>query len=65
MGIEEGLVYESSFDEINQSNWIASMDGKISPDHRHFILATYDDVIEVICQDFDLALEQPRQNKTE
>lgn len=55
---------ESSFDEIIESKWISSMNGKVSPEHRHFILKTYDDVIEVICRDFNFALKQPRQNKT-
>ena len=55
--------HTSSFDEVEHSAWLASMTGKISADHTHFIVATYDDVVEVICREFTLSLEQPRQNK--
>lgn len=54
---------KSSFDEIEHSAWLASMAGKITADHKHYIVSTYDYVVEVISKGFTLSLEQPRQNK--
>ena len=42
----------SCFDEILKSEWKASLKGKITENHRHFILQTYDDVFDIICEDF-------------
>jgi hypothetical protein len=43
---------ESSFDEVRESDWISSLGGKVTNKHRHFLVQTYDDVIEVVCEDF-------------
>ena len=49
---------DSSFDEIENSEWIATLGGKIGPEHRHFIVSTYDDVIEVIATDYSLQIDE-------
>jgi hypothetical protein len=49
----------SSFDEILHSRWRAELGGKITPQHQHFSFATYDEVIDVICSDFELKLRRP------
>jgi hypothetical protein len=47
---------ESSFDEILDSEWIRSLGGKVTATDRHFLIQTYDDVIEVVCGDFEIEL---------
>jgi hypothetical protein len=47
----------SSFDEVWHSRWQVQLGGKVTPDHRHYLVQTYDDVIEVVCQRFDLMIE--------
>ncbi len=53
----------ASFVEVVASERVAAMkrrdhSAKVRG-HRHFILATYDEVFEVICQGYELALEEP------
>ncbi|MCP5098122.1 MAG: hypothetical protein GY943_21450 [Chloroflexi bacterium] len=40
----------SSFDEIINSMWIQELGGKVKPSHKHYLVQTYDDVIEVVCK---------------
>ncbi|MEM1296443.1 MAG: hypothetical protein AAGH89_13830, partial [Verrucomicrobiota bacterium] len=47
---------ESSFDEILESEWIRDLGGKVTSEHRHFLVQTYDDVIEVVCEAFEFTL---------
>jgi hypothetical protein len=48
----------SSFDEMLHSEWLLSWGGKVQPDkHRHFILVTYDDVFQIICEDVEIHIE--------
>jgi hypothetical protein len=53
-----GQIYESmgksSFGEIINSHWISSLGGKVTTDDRHFIVATYDYVFEIVCRKFEL-----------
>lgn len=42
-------VSESSFDEIKNSTWLQTLDGKVKSHHRHFLIQTYDEVFEVVC----------------
>ena len=49
----------TSFDEILESPWIAELGGKITDQHRHFTVQTYDDVFDVICERVDLAILEP------
>ena len=51
---------ESSFDQIIDSQWIKELGGKVTSTHRHFLIQTYDDVIEVVCDGFDLVM--PKNN---
>lgn len=44
----------SSFDEITNSRWQAALGGKVTPEHRHFSFVTYDEVIDVICNDYKI-----------
>ena len=54
---DDNVLLESSFEEIVDSPWIASLQGKITPNDRHFRLMTYDDVVDVICRDFELVFD--------
>ena len=47
---------QSSFDEIIESEWIRDLGGKVTSEHRHFLVQTYDDVIEVVCESFEFTL---------
>ena len=46
----------SSFDEVIESDWIKDLGGKVTSKNRHFLVQTYDDVIEVVCDSFELKL---------
>lgn len=46
---------DSSFQEIVNSKWLASLAGKRDHSHRHFQLATYDEVFDIICSDYNLS----------
>ena len=46
----------SSLEEVVNSEWVASLGGKVTPQCRHFSVLTYDDVIEAVSRDFELAL---------
>lgn len=48
---------ESSFDEVIESTWIAQLGGKVTSFHRHFVLQTYDEVFEVVCTGYDIAID--------
>ena len=52
---------ESSFDEVMDSRWIRKLKGKITEEHHHYVLQTYDDVFEIVCDAWALSLESPRQ----
>ena len=43
---------ESCFDEVNNSSWVKALKGKVTPNHKHFSLQTYDDVFEVVCKSY-------------
>ena len=47
----------SSFDEVVNSEWRAQLGGKVDQSHRHYIIQTYDDVIDVVCRKFTLAIK--------
>ena len=51
---DETAFLESSFQEIGSSNWLHRLSGKLDQNHQHFQVATYDNVFEIICQDFEL-----------
>lgn len=48
----------SSFDEIRESDWISSLGGKVTLDHRHFFLQTYDDIFQVVCLSYELNISR-------
>jgi len=50
---------ETSFDEIIDSEWLKKIGSKKTSEHKHFIILTYDDVVEVICKSYNLALGKP------
>lgn len=52
------FVNQSSFDEVIHSDWIRQLGGKVTDEHRHFIVQTYDDVFEVICENFAFEITQ-------
>ncbi|MEM7110881.1 MAG: hypothetical protein AAF614_00505 [Chloroflexota bacterium] len=43
---------ESSFDEILDSEWVASLGGKVTSANKHIFIQTYDDVFEVVCSSY-------------
>jgi len=47
----------SSFEELVDSRWLASLGGKVTSNDRHFAVLTYDDVIDVICRSYDLQFD--------
>ncbi len=52
---------KSSFDLVQNSKWIAEMQdfdsaSKVKPDHKHYFLQTYDDVFEIVSQQYELKL---------
>jgi hypothetical protein len=46
--------FESCFDEVRDSDWVRSLGGKVTADHRHFFVQTYDSVFEVVCENYEL-----------
>ena len=48
---------KSSFDEIIDSKWIKKLGGKITTNHKHYFLQTYDDIFEVVCKSFSAEFE--------
>ncbi len=51
---EDYAFMSSSFQELVGARWLSSLGGKVTADDRHFSVLTYDDVIDVICRDFEL-----------
>lgn len=50
----------SSFEEVLNSRWKASLKGKVTEPDRHFRVSTYDDIIDVICRDYQLSFNPDR-----
>lgn len=53
-----------AFFKVEHSPWLSIFAGKLRPDHRHFVLVTYDDVIEVVstgCEWSVPGLEPPQE----
>ena len=51
---DDDAFMESSFEEILDSSWLSNLGGKISSACRHFRIATYDDIVEVISGSFEI-----------
>jgi len=50
----------SSFDLIENSEWLEKLGGqKLHNDHKHIIILTYDDVIELVCKSYQVNLGKP------
>jgi hypothetical protein len=43
----------SSFFEIQESSWIQILEGKVTSNHKHYSVLTYDNVFEVVCSRFE------------
>lgn len=61
---------KSSFDLVVESDWLKELtekgdSSKITAEHKHYIIFTYDDVFDVICQSFELRLLESRQQKSQ
>ncbi len=54
----------SSFDEVLESRWIAELGGKVTGRCRHFVLQTYDDVFDVVCDDVSVVVKHPNRHAT-
>jgi hypothetical protein len=48
----------SSFFEIEESSWIRELEGKVTIEHKHYLVVTYDDVFEVVCDQFEFRADQ-------
>ncbi len=46
----------SCFDWIKDSAWITQLNGKITNQHRHYRVQTYDDVFDIVCLSYELRL---------
>ena len=60
---------KSSFDLVVNSEWINELNKwnsskKLKSDHKHFMVFTYDDVFDVICQSYELTLLESRPKKS-
>ncbi len=47
----------SSFDEVLNSEWLTQLGGKVDQSYKHYLIQTYDDVIDVVCRKFTLAIK--------
>ncbi len=47
---------KSSFDEVVKSDWIKLLNQKVTPTHKHYLLQTYDDVLEIVGGTFTLEI---------
>ena len=47
----------SSFARIINSQWIDALKGKVTPQHQHYLLVTYDDVFQIICETMEINIE--------
>ena len=54
---ENNAFMDSSFEELVGSRWLSSLGGKVTTDDRHFSVLTYDDVIDIVCRDFELTFD--------
>lgn len=45
--------FESAFDEVHDSQWVASLGGKVTVSHRHFFVQTYDYVFDIACAGYE------------
>lgn len=52
-----GWDFESSFDEVRDSEWVRSLGGKASAAMRHFIVQTYDFVFEIVCAGYEFEVQ--------
>lgn len=48
---------ESSFDEVVDSEWVRTLRGKVTSAHRHFVVQTYDNVFQVVCEDYVVTMD--------
>jgi hypothetical protein len=50
--------FDSSFDEVIDSEWCKTLGGKITPDHKHYQVQTYDYVIEIVASKFNMSIDE-------
>lgn len=50
--------FESSFDEVRDSEWVRLLGGKVTAAFRHFFVQTYDFVFDVVCEDYEFVLHE-------
>jgi len=51
---------QSSFDEVFDSEWIEKLKlgGKVNSTHHHYLVLTYDDVFEIVCDKYNMKIEK-------
>jgi hypothetical protein len=53
-----GVASKSSFDVVHSSEWASTLGGKVASQHRHYCVATYDYVFDIICDSCDLNIKR-------
>jgi hypothetical protein len=48
----------SCFDEVVNSRWIMELGGKVGSKHKHYTISAYDDVLDVVCERFEISTYQ-------
>lgn len=47
----------SSLNKVINSQWVQSLGGKVTPKHQHFIIQTYDDVFQIVCETIEIQMD--------
>jgi hypothetical protein len=55
----------SSFFEVQDSTWVRALGGKVESRHRHFVVQTYDDVFELVCETYALSIDSAKKRESE
>ena len=58
----------SSFDRVVNSEWLDEMrrkdhSAKVKPNHEHYLVFTYDDVFDVVCENYELKISEMREKQ--
>ena len=51
--------FDSSFDEVFDSTWVAELQSQYGAHLRHFTFQTYDDLFHIICGGYRLLVSEP------
>jgi len=51
------LVRGSCFFEVKNSEWVKNLKGKVTPEYKHIVIKTYDDVFEFVCRRYEMSTD--------